>query len=527
MFLHGNNLTPVSFRWAANLDQNSTRGLSLTRAKPTAEKEDSALYNVTHRGKLNVVVFMIDGFRAELGSYMDTRTEQPWLFDGIQTPNLDHLANCSVRFNRAFAQFGICAVSRSSIMIGRRPDSLHMSNMDTWFRETAGENIITLPQYFRQHGYTTIGRGKVFCPARIAFGNDMGKSWDDLWTIPKEILNSSWTVTEKDGKEPLWDQRLLEQVKISLTTHSDVFNKTQKPFFMFVGFKRPHFPLKVPKKYFDMYPLDNVTIASNSYVPHNRAGPSWHVSPELMYFQDMKQYAENWRVNSTLPPDVAKQVRRAYYASISYIDDIAGKMLAHLDGLGLRENTVVMLTADHGVHLGENGLWGKMSNFEASTRVLLLIHIPGMTNPGVTNRMVEMVDIFPTVIEAAGLPKVSACPERPDGIALCTEGVSLLPLVKNPNHEPWKNRVFWQARSQSYKGILTGYSMRNNEFRYSEWIESTHGQPREWPKPHASELYDKIRDPGENYNLANDTSYNDVIATLSAQVHDGWRAART
>ncbi|ELU00908.1 hypothetical protein CAPTEDRAFT_194100 [Capitella teleta] len=523
-FEYGNKFTSVWLRWKINSDHS--KGLSVS-SKSRTENGDQHDHNETLRGKFNVVMFMVDGFRSELGSYLDTRNEQPWLFEDIKTPNLDRLANVSVRFKRAFAQFGRCAPSRSSILVGRRIDSIHMSTMATGFREVAGENIISLPQYFRQHGYTTIGQGKVFCPSIAPFGNDKGKSWDELWTIPSEGFDASWVMADKDGNEPLWDQRLLLQVKASLTKHSAVFNSTQKPFFMFVGFKRPHFPLRVPKKFFDMYPLDKVTIANNSYVPHNMAEPSWHESPEILNYHDTIQYAKRWKVNSTLPNTLAKGIRRAYCASVSYIDDIAGEMLTHIDRLGLRENTVVIFTADHGVHLGENGLWGKQSNFEVNVRVPLLIDIPGVADPGVSNQMVEMVDIFPTVIEAAGLPKVPMCPERPDGIALCTEGVSLLPLVRKPNYGKWKDRVFWQARWQSHLTVYTGYSMRNNGFRYSEWIESTAGPPREWPKPYASELYDKIRDPGENFNLANDTSYSDVIKTLSKQLHAGWRAART
>jgi iduronate 2-sulfatase len=309
-----------------------------------------------------------------------------------------------------------------------------------------------------------------------------------------------------------------------MTEQSAKFKETQKPHLLFVGFKRPHFPLRVPEKFFNLYPEQNISAAENEYVPRHFALPSWVRSPEILNYGDMKSFQASWRINSSLPKEVAKRVRRAYYASVSYIDDILGQMLDHLDSLGTRNNTVIVFTADHGVHLGENGIWGKFSNFEVNTRVPLLISVPGY-EAGASDSLVELVDLFPTLVEAVGLPNVPICPEHPDGIALCTEGVSLMPLIKNPTHAPWKDRVFWQTRWNNGTRAYLGHSIRNKDFRYSEWLEATHGPPRDWCDILARELFDKKLDPGENNNVVDEPRYDSVIKGLSQQLHEGWRAA--
>ena len=206
-------------------------------------------------------------------------------------------------------------------------------------------------------------------------------------------------------------------------------------------------------------------------------------------------------------------------------------MLNKLDELGMRENTVVAFLGDHGWHLGENAIWGKNSNFEVATHAPLMISIPGLTDQGVvSNNLVELVDLYPSLAEAAGLPKPPLCPMwDSENVPFCTEGTSWIPLLEDPETKNWKSHVFSQYGIPDHNYLdrpdYMGYSMRTYKYRYNEWVNFTWGFPKTWTTPHAVELYDVIKDPRQTVNIADDPAYSDIVQDLSDQLHKGWHGA--
>ncbi|ELU03905.1 hypothetical protein CAPTEDRAFT_143482 [Capitella teleta] len=482
-----------------------------------------------NKERMNVLFMMMDGFRPEMGAYMHLRKEVPWLNPKVKTPNLDKLASEGMLFERAFVQFGRCTASRSSMFVGRRPDSTHVMDGNAWIRDVAGENIITLPQYFKEHGYRTYGFGKAFCRTFPGENeSDKWKSWDEYWKIPHESRSYSWKSYSKENreKEPLWDDQLLDHVIDVIDEHT---SNVTDPFFIFAGFKKPHLPLIVPEEYFEEYPVNETERAVNEYPPKNvpeHAYP-YEISGEIFSYGDMVEFEDTWNENQKLPDEPAMNLKRAYYAGITYIDHQIGEIMKKLESSGLKKHTIIVFAADHGIHLGENGIWGKFTNFEVSTRIPLILKIPGLTKPHSKSRnFVELVDIFPTLIEAAQLPPAPMCPRDSNGWAFCTEGVSLLPLLTCQHNIPWKNRVFWQGRWEYDNAKYTAYTVRTDDYRYTEYIEHTHGAPKQWPSQvFASELYHSAVDPGENFNVCQNESYADIISELSEKLHQGWASA--
>ncbi|ELT96672.1 hypothetical protein CAPTEDRAFT_144178 [Capitella teleta] len=476
---------------------------------------------------MNVLFMMMDGFRTEIGAYMHLIKEQPWLNVKVKTPNLDKLAKEGMLFERAFANFGRCSASRTSMFVGRRPDSTHVYDGVPWLRDILGETIITLPQYFKQNGYRTYGLGKSYCPG-YGSDNDETKSWDVMWKIGAEDdEESSWKAYSQEEREdePLLDDVLLDKVQ-DVIDHS---KNREEPFFLFSGFKRPHLPMIVPEKYLDLYPVAEIRRAPNEYRPNNTLdiNPGYHDNDEFFYADDMNKSRHNYNSdNMAIEEDMAIGLRRAYYACVSYIDDLIGGVMKKLDASGLRKNTIVLFAADHGVHLGENGLWGKDTSFEVSTRIPLIMTIPGVTKPNTRARnFVELVDVFPTLVEAAQLPPIPLCPEVSTGWEFCTEGVSFLSILNGTEPKHWKNRVFWQGRWEHEDERFRALTVRTDDYRYTEYVLHTDGKVIHWPdSPKATELYYKPTDPGENNNLWNNASYASVIQELSQKLHKGWRS---
>ncbi|ELU13352.1 hypothetical protein CAPTEDRAFT_1416 [Capitella teleta] len=477
---------------------------------------------------MNVLFMMMDGFRTEIGAYMHLIQEQPWLNIKVKTPNLDKLAKEGMLFERAFANFGRCSASRSSMFVGRRPDSVKIYDEISWIRDILGENLITLPQYFKENGYRSYGFGKTYCPV-TGGDRDKLKSWDVLWTIGKERRRVSWGVYTKHQSQdsPLKDDILLDKVMNTIEDHR---RNITNPFFLFAGFKKPHLPFIAPEEYFDLYPTEEMKTSPNEYRPKNTpdTNPGQHHNEEFFWYKDMWKTRDSYGPdNIAIEPEVAIALRRAYYACVSYIDHLIGKIMNKLEESGLKNNTIILFAADHGVHLGENGMWGKDTSFEVSTRVPMLLKIPGVTKPNSrTRHFVEIVDIFPTLVDAAQLPPVPLCPEDSRGLGLCTEGVSFLPLLIDGEPKHWKTRVFWQGRWIHDHQRYRAHTVRTDEYRYTEYVPHTDGAVREWPEvPKATELYHKATDPGENNNLWNNVSYADVIKDLSRKLHAGWRSA--
>lgn len=469
----------------------------------------------------NVLFIVVDDLRPDLGCYGNA---------GVKSPHIDRLARSGVVFERAYVQQAVCSPSRSSVMTGARPDTTRVWDLVTHFRG-ALPTVVTLGQHFRNHGYHSQGMGKIFHG-----GYDDPPTWSVPWTTPKAPMYArpeNNTLHDRQHKLPAvqpdtdagggtsrFNTRgpAFEAADVPDNFFTD--GKTaelavatlqqlaaeKKPFFLAVGFAKPHLPFVAPKRYWDLYDPAKIELAPNPFRP--RGAPDFAILPG----NELRAYAGI--PDASLPPELARQLRHGYYAAISYTDANVGRLLAELDRSGLRENTIIVLWGDHGWKLGEHDAWCKHSNCENDTRAPLIIAAPGQKNPGAhTRSLVELVDIYPTLCELAGLP-------RPTHL----EGISAAPLLAEPER-PWKRAVFSQyPRSVKRPGEKTlrlmGYSMRTDRYRLTVWVH------RDAPTViEATELYDLASDPLENTNLANDPARTELVQNLLTQWRAGWRAA--
>ncbi len=507
-----------------------------------ASSEDDVYNSVTSLStggnsetRKNVLFLIADDLRPELGCY-DGEDATSSVHPKMHTPNLDKLASTSLLLKRAYVQEAICSPSRTSFLTGRRPDTTQVYMMGQYFRKRGGD-FTTLPQYFKQHGYLTAGVGKVFHQGTSSPGDDP-PSWTepyyhapnwDLWHFwgSTEDAPSWMAVPNSIQKElPLPDQQVANKAVKRLTTFAK--NK-DKPFFLAVGFHKPHLPFVFPAKFLKYYPIEAVQLPPNPYAPDGMPPIAWrnYAHACIGQFSDLKYSHYTGNYNTSIANSTVLDLRRAYYSSVSYIDSLVGKLLNKLDQLGLAENTIVSFLGDHGWQLGEHGAWCKSTNFELGTRIPMMVRVPGKTDHGIeTNKLTEAVDLYPTIVEAAGLPPIPICPQgKSTDTKLCREGTSLMPLITDPT-SPWKAAAFSQyPRPHESNPDFMGYSMRTDQFRYTEWVKfrgAPHYRPN-WNKLIGVELYDHANDPEENKNQADNPEYKDTVAELSKLLHSGWR----
>ena len=446
----------------------------------------------------NILFIAVDDLRPELGCYGNAI---------VQSPNIDKLAKSGVIFNRAYCQQAVCAPSRISLMTGKRPNSTKVWDLQTHFRTTI-PNVITLPQHFKNNGYHAQSIGKIY--------HDGTKAQDALsWSVP-EILAE----TKKEGKYVLPANLGTKTPKAAATEITDVPDNAyvdgqvaeqaldvlgkikNKPFFLAIGFRRPHLPFSAPKKYWDMYQRKKIPLPGPSNPATNIPAYALHRNEELTGYSDIDA--------GPIPEDKQRELIHGYYAAISYTDAQIGKVLAELDRLGLTNNTIIVLWGDHGFHLGEKGLWAKTTNYELDTRVPLIISAPGKKKGVKTDALVELVDLYPTLAGLSGLP-------TPDSL----EGVSMAPLLTKPDR-PWKTAAFSQfPRPWIYKnepGVM-GYAIRTNRYRYVEWRNF------KTDAVEATELYDCQTDPGEITNIVNAPDNKALVNELKQKLNAGWRQA--
>jgi iduronate 2-sulfatase len=426
----------------------------------------------------NVLFIAVDDLNTSLGCYGDPL---------VKTPNIDRLAARGVRFDKAYCQFPLCSPSRVSLLTGLRPETTRIFELKTDFR-TILPDAITLPQAFQRAGYFTARVGKLFhygVPGQIGTsGLDDPRSWNQVVNprgrdkdeedrvtnyTPQRGLGSAMSFyaadgtdeEQTDGKSAGEAIRLLEE-------------RGKEPLFLGVGFYRPHTPYIAPKRYFDMYPLASIKLPDNP-------ADDW---------DDIPEPAINIRpFNYGLTDEQCRECKRAYFASISFMDAQVGRLLDALDRLKLSDNTIVVLWGDHGYLLGQHGQWMKQSLFEESARVPLLIAAPGAKGNGQgCPRVVETIDIYPTLCDLAGVA-------RPDNLA----GASLRPLLENPT-AAWSRPAFTQVQRQGFPGR----SVRTERWRYTEWDHGRKGV----------ELYDHETDPREFKNLARDPKHAATVREL-------------
>jgi uncharacterized sulfatase len=441
--------------------------------------------------KLNVLFIAVDDMNNDLGCYGHKQ---------VKSPNIDRIAKAGVRFDRAYCQFPLCSPSRVSIMTGLRPDTTKVFDLRTDFRKETLPDVVTMPQLFMKNGYHVARVGKIFHygnPGQIGTnGLDDPKSWHERFNpkgrdkdeegklinyTPKRGLGSALCFLAAEGTDE-------EQTdgKVAAKTIELMEKNRDKPFFIAAGFYRPHCPYIAPKKYFDLYPLDRITLAKD---------PPGHRDRILRPAKQSTQPYPHFGVTE----DQAREAKRAYYATITFVDTQVGKLLDAVDRLGLAKKTVIVFWSDHGYLLGEHGLWMKQSLFEESARVPLIVAAPGRKGNGQgCGRTVELLDVYPTLAELAGLTP-------PKGL----HGASLKPLLDDP-----KARWDRPAHTQVWRGKFPGHSVRTERWRYTEWANGKQG----------AELYDHQADPRELNNLAEDAKYAETVKQMRALVRKTWPA---
>ena len=431
--------------------------------------------------RLNVLLIMADDLNDHMGTFGHTV---------VPTPNLDRLAARGVRFTRAYTQFPLCSPSRVSMLTGLRPDRTRIYDLQTDFR-TILPDVVTLPQLFRRSGYVAARVGKIYHygnPGQIGTsGLDDPASWDAVVNprgvdkdeealltnlTPKRGLGSALAYFASPAPdEAHTDGKVAAETVTLLERHKD------RPFFIGAGFYRPHTPFIAPKKYFDAIPRDRLVLPAS---PADRS-----LSPLA------------WNAQWDVPEASQRDVVHAYYASIAFLDANVGRVLDALDRLDLWKNTIVVFVSDHGYQLGEKGLWMKQTLFERSLRAPLIVAAPGLAGRGRSSaRVVELLDVYPTVADLAGL-------SAPAGL----HGRSLRALLADPD-AAWDHPAVSQVRRRVDGVDVMGYSLRTARWRYTEWNLGASGV----------ELYDEVADPGEARNLAADSAHAAVVADLRRQL---------
>jgi iduronate 2-sulfatase len=488
----------------------------------------------------NILFISIDDLRPDLGCYGNTE---------IFTPNIDAFANTATLMTNTYCQAAVCAPSRASLMTGLRPDSNHVWHLGDKFRDI-NPKVVTMPQYLHKAGYYTVNIGKIFhnyMPDSVSWDEpDLkpkpydGSEYDfrDAETIyhtaeakqkqlerrkeimarvpaGKRIYGDGWYSGPAYEIADLPDSVFYDglQTKLALETIKRVKDKDQ-PFFMGLGFFRPHLPFVAPKKYWDMYPKGSLTPASNNYLPENIPVMSTNANYELrnyVYYRDVGRPEDE-----PLNADTSDVLKRGYYACVSYIDACIGQLIQGLKEMGVYDNTIIVIWGDHGWKLGEHNGWGKQTNFHIDTHVPLLFRYPGQEKPVRSNALTELIDMFPTLCDLAGVPKADYF-----------QGTSMTPLIEQPN-QVWKSAAFSQFRRRSRiskdGNEYMGYSMQTDTHHYIAWYEWDNVSKQKGALK-ARELYDHTIDLDENTNIASYPEHKNLVADLHKQLQAGWQAA--
>ncbi|WP_303317311.1 sulfatase [Flavivirga abyssicola] len=518
--------------------------------------------------KPNILFLAVDDLRPEIGAYGS---------EIAITPNIDALAADGLLFNKAYCQEPICSPSRASLMTGARPETINVIENFTYFRD-ANPDIITLAQHFKNNGYETTHTGKIYHKPGFA---DLNLSWSrkpayDKMTVEKSKTPGGYALPENQafskkateeviakygknaprnglGKGPAYEKADVPDyfyedgynAELAIATLKDMQEKNpDKPFFLGMGMKKPHLNWMAPKKYWDMYDPAKIKLAEQTEGPENGAAMGLHPSFELRARYGIPK-------KGPIDDEMARTLKHAYLACISYVDAQIGKMIDALDEAGLRDNTIIMLWSDHGWHLGDMGIWGKATNYEIATRVPLIVWTPDMAKEvrgNKTDALVELVDMYPTLCDLAEI-------DLPEHL----EGKSFKTLLSKPN-TPWKKAAFsqfpnpalreWaanplsQGMRETYFGPLIeeveerikkqqgdkwdrslfennvmGYAMRTERYRIIIWKDYKNPES----EPLFVELFDHQNDPTETKNVAKENP--EVVKTLITQFNKGWKGS--
>ncbi len=430
----------------------------------------------------NVLFLAIDDYKPAIGGYGAPQ---------VKTPHIDRFMDESVTFSRAFCQVPTCGASRASLLTSILPHSNRFKVARTHAQYDA-PGAVTLPQVFLEAGYTTISNGKVF-----HFSDDTAdRSWSEKPWNPEighaHSLDPATTADVAPGERGrFWEStdvpdNAYKDGMVSEKTVADLrrLKEAGRPFFLASGFIRPHLPFYAPQRYWDLYTHDEIEIASNRKRPELApAGLKGSNEFRSYYFGGLDPESEEFH----------RMMVHGYYACASYVDQLVGDILNELKDLGLAENTIVVVWSDHGFHLGEHEFWGKHNTLEGALRVPLIIRAPGMSEGKTADGLVELLDLFPTLCDLAGLTAPSTA-----------QGRSFAALLADPTR---------RFRDSAYARYGQGDAIMSENFGYTRYQNGD------------EMLFDWRNDPEENRNVAGDPAYGDVLMRMRS--HLAWRQAES
>ena len=450
--------------------------------------------------KPNVLFVVFDDLNNRLGCYGDPVAK---------SPNLDRLAARGTLFTRNFCQQPICGPSRASFMSGRRPDSLGITSMTKYLYDLHPD-AVTIPQWFMQHGYTSMSIGKVlggygkeadFKMLSVPDRRTGGKTKDEFQLPSGVALPPNLAKDSLCENRDVPDEACFDAASASLAiTELRALAKKPEPFFLALGIFKPHSPYKVPKRYWDMYRLEDIPAIETPTRPRNAPEIAFHANHEILGEPNAPR---------TLDEEAKREIRHGYYAAMSFADAQFGRVLDALDELKLRDNTIVVIIGDNGFHLGEHDVWGKMTLFGWDARVPLIISAPGIGTGGAkTSAISELIDIFPTLTDLSGLPN----PPQLDGASLvpllkdASASVKTAALTQHP-----RPALYWGGGPQALPQVM-GYGLTTDRWSYHEWRDFKTGLVV------GQELYDQQNDPLETVNLAGTVEAAAEIPALAEQL---------
>ncbi|MBV6644101.1 MAG: sulfatase [Cyclobacteriaceae bacterium] len=438
----------------------------------------------------NVLFIAVDDLRPMLGSYGKSF---------IKTPHIDRLAAHGTLFERAYCNIPVCGASRASILTGLRPTRSRFLGYDSR-AENDAPGVVSLPAHFKNNGYYTASLGKVF-----HFPDDLAQSsWSEKpWRA--QIFRNNRVIKGRDYQlKPNQDLQDRPGKRGSSYENADVpdsayfdgkmtkraiaklraFGETDTPFFLAIGYLKPHLPFNAPQKYWDMYPKETINLVENDFWPEDAPREGFYGTGELRKYHGVPK-------EGAIPDTLALKLKRGYQACVSYTDALIGEVLNTLEETGLDDNTIIVLWGDHGYLLGEHRLWCKHITFNKALQVPLVISAPGYTGDQRTSQLAEFVDVYPTLCELAGF-------KIPDHLM----GKSLVPQLENP-----------QAKGKEY--VVSRYgnmeAIKTDKYLYTEWIDSVGNVTDRM-------LYDHIKDPEENVNISERSEYVEVVQELSEKL---------
>ena len=470
----------------------------LACSEPPRQTDVASIITEPTSKKPNILLLYMDDLRPQLNAYGHEQ---------IISPNIDALADRSVQFTQAYSNVSVCGASRASMLTGMLPTKTRFINYSTRV-DVETPNQVTLPRLLKDNGYTTISNGKIYHHL-----DDRVSDWDEVWR-PYAFDKNDQGLAPLDYWQSLWkDYQLAENIELYKATDTgpayesaDVSDNTyidglltdkvirdlkrlktsDKPFLLTAGFIAPHLPFNAPTKYWDMYDRNEIKQPSNNYVPKN--APKRSISK----WREMRDYTGIPKQGG-VTDETAISLIHGYYATVSYVDALIGRIMTVLTDLELDKNTIVILVSDHGYNLQEHTQWSKYTSYRTSTRVPLMIHLPAMAKGSKTNALVDLIDVYPTVVELLDLelPKHQLA------------GESLVPVLKDPSLDG-KSHVFLKNGK--------GYTIQTQEYSYTEFIDDNN-------QTFASMLYDHRTDGDENINVVDEANYADAVTELSTLLH--------